>query len=382
MKSLVGSRSGRIELIFGLVVFAGIVGAGAAVSFYRMARTNGGLVVEPSALDFGRVWESSQFKWTVSVRNPTAEPIQVDALQTSCSCTQVEPDQFTVPAGGERLLTLTLDLSSAFGSGRPADEAAFSVELVPVVANGPSYQGWKVHGFVRRPVTFEPQQLRIELSRGGKPGEARAAVRSQVPLTQASVHAPSSFFSEVRLIETEKSRGDYELAIRTVSRIEVGTHQAEISISPVEKGRDVHARLPVVIAVVGPVSAAPGELSFGAVKRGERRAETLLIEAREPEHQFRIAEVREAGGTRTWAEDGDALSRTHRIVVETAYKTAGSQAGSMEVETEGGSGDRFTLVIPVRAYVLDLPAVALDRAPLVAPKPDSPHLPERRDVSR
>ncbi|MBA3316114.1 MAG: hypothetical protein H0T47_22850 [Planctomycetaceae bacterium] len=287
-----------------------------------------------------------------------------------------------MPAGGEQLLTLTLDLSSAFGTGRQADEASFSVELVPVVTNGPSYQGWKVHGFVRRPVTFEPQQLRIETSRGGKPAEARVAVRSQVPLTQASVHAPSSHFSEVRLIKSDESRGEYQLAIRTVARIEVGTHRAEVSISPVEKGRDVQARLPVVIAVVGPVTAAPGELSFGAVKRGERRAETLLLEARDSEHHFRITEVRETGGTRAWSGDGETLSSSHRVFVETAYKTAGSQAGSVEIETEDAAGERFTLVIPLRAYVLDLPAVSTERTPVVAPKPDSSPLPERRDDSR
>ncbi len=70
------------------------------------------------------------------------------------------------------------------------------------------------------------------------------------------------------------------------------------------------------------------------------------------------------------------------MFVETAYKTAGSQAGSVEIETEDAAGERFTLVIPLRAYVLDLPAVSTERTPVVAPKPDSSPLPERRDDSR
>lgn len=70
------------------------------------------LSIEAASLDFGSVWNSEKFEWTVPIRNATSFPINVDRLEGSCTCTLVTPSSFVLKPGEEVRVKLRFDLFS------------------------------------------------------------------------------------------------------------------------------------------------------------------------------------------------------------------------------------------------------------------------------
>ncbi len=74
MKSASVARHGRIELTIGLLLLAGIVGAGVGLALARGTPVEPGVVVEPAGLDFGNVWEQPAYRLpSRSSMNPTSQ---------------------------------------------------------------------------------------------------------------------------------------------------------------------------------------------------------------------------------------------------------------------------------------------------------------------
>ena len=186
-------RRGWLELTIGLAALALILGGGAGIAFHRQAQQYAGLNIAPADLDFGNAWEQRAFPLTVTLHNGSNRPIAVADLQTSCSCTAVEPRECVVPAGGSLPLHLTLDLTTAFDQ-RPAEQATFTVRLAactgPTVPAG--LPAWELHGLVARPIVFRPGTLEIETVRGQPPAFVAVRVEPRLPLAGVSITAPAA----------------------------------------------------------------------------------------------------------------------------------------------------------------------------------------------
>ncbi|MDQ3331701.1 MAG: DUF1573 domain-containing protein [Planctomycetota bacterium] len=130
MSSLSRSRSGRIELIGGLLLLAGIVGAGIGLALARSTPVEPGVVVDAAGLDFGGVWEQPAYRHEFTLSNPTDSPIRIAEIKTGCGCTRVEPQSFTIEPGETQSLAATLDLTGRGGG-------PFAVDLLPLLAHQP-----------------------------------------------------------------------------------------------------------------------------------------------------------------------------------------------------------------------------------------------------
>lgn len=256
---------------------------------------------------------------------------------------------------GLKIAVQAHELSPSLGIRfRQADEAAFSVELVPIVANGPSYQGWKVHGTVRKPIVFMPQTLRINNADGHSEEPMIVSVRSQVPLNNYTADAQKRLFSAIEILPDNQSPNKYRMSVQVSDPLPIGEHYTEIVLttrSP--SGQTVAGQLPVILTVSEPVLVSPKEVSFGAVGRDMPHHETILLRALNGDRSFRVIKVLDTDSARATVSTGDGFASSHSVIIEAVYNTLGNHAGSIEIVTEDASNRQFRATVPVRAYVVE-----------------------------
>ena len=56
----------------------------------------------PEHLNFGEVWEDTQFKMVLPITNHRNQDIEIKRFHKSCNCSQIEPPSLTIPAGQTR----------------------------------------------------------------------------------------------------------------------------------------------------------------------------------------------------------------------------------------------------------------------------------------
>jgi hypothetical protein len=146
------------------VLVVGIAGAGgyrAALALKgrsENADVSGGLEPATDSLQFGEVWEDTQFLWTVPITNRRAQDIEIERFVTSCTCSQVEPRTLVIPAGQTREIRLTLDLISKRSQEAPWPVSDFEMSISPRVKGdegGLSPIWWTIRGRVRSAIRFD-----------------------------------------------------------------------------------------------------------------------------------------------------------------------------------------------------------------------------------
>ncbi len=88
-----------------------------------------GLTISASCLDFGEVWEDSQFKWVVSLENRSTQELVIDGFGSTCTCTDISPNSLVIPPGKARDLHLTIDLTMKSGQGGTAQRDGEDFEV-------------------------------------------------------------------------------------------------------------------------------------------------------------------------------------------------------------------------------------------------------------
>lgn len=123
---------------------------------------NAGLRIDERYLDFGLVWAEPRFIWRMQMENPTREEIRVTGFSSSCNCVAVQPNEFSVPAGASKEVTLLLNLAPSAANGVSQDLREFSAHLTPRIAKARVLPaGWTITGRVRWAVCFSANPLNI-----------------------------------------------------------------------------------------------------------------------------------------------------------------------------------------------------------------------------
>ncbi len=105
-----------------------------------------GLEIAKGSLDFGTVWSSSAFEWTLPLKNVSRDQILVSSVSTSCGCTVVAGDsEFSIKPSTVRDVALVIDLNrDVVPSLEPRQ---FSVTVN--VASRSGVASWSLSGQVR-----------------------------------------------------------------------------------------------------------------------------------------------------------------------------------------------------------------------------------------
>ncbi len=106
-----------------LAVAAALVVAGGVVWRARTAAEVPAIMLQPPALDFGRV--AGRVQRTVLVRNAGRAPLQILAVSTSCGCTTASIDVENIPPGGAARLAVTFDSAAHGAEPGPASHIVY-----------------------------------------------------------------------------------------------------------------------------------------------------------------------------------------------------------------------------------------------------------------
>lgn len=294
-----GQRSRRGAWLIGIVLAIACAAAyllGSAANHDHQAKR--GLSVAPEKLDFGEVWESGHFLWTLPIQNTTGESLEILNFASSCSCVAVHPNSVVIPAGKTAEVRLTLNLTNGSDAGDASAGAEtrpdggkgeppswpFQAQITPQVRGGIPYQeSWVVKGRVRRPFHIEPPALDFgeNLLREGSHPSRSADIVSYVPgLNDLNANCDGSK-ATARLEQVAGSPGRYRLTVTPNPSLPSGPFRFQVRITGTTPDRtNVPGFVSAYGVVLRDVYAQPDTVVFGARPTGETCEETLLLRSR------------------------------------------------------------------------------------------------------
>jgi len=272
-------------LAIALLALACVLSFWVGGGFRSQPPANGGLQVPEGSLDFGEVWESSSFPWTLPIHNPTTKDISITHLASSCNCVQIGPRSLLVRAGETTSIPLKLNLMAA----REGDDKTgyFSAQVIPNVedAQGPP-RSWTITGRVRKGWLRADTKF-VDFGEGIIEGD-KPPTRSVKLVADPAVRQLSPIFDPskvaVSLARTAGQAEDYRLEITPQQSLPLGYFTSDIKMrATFADGSEAEvAPLPVKGLVTSDIIAIPSRLLLGARQIGDEAGETVVFQSLGP----------------------------------------------------------------------------------------------------
>lgn len=245
--------------------------------------TIAGLKVAADALDFGEVWEDSEFRWKLPIENTSSQRIEIVKLEASCGCVSVDPPSLLISPGQTRDVHLTLNLSPRNSERANFPVRELSFRLRPVIRSPlPRELTWILKGKVRNAFVELPESIDFGEScvRGGPfpvrtfqvivPRAVKSLEADSSPSIAACKVIPPNMDSQVFSIELAPSKklasGPFEFAVRLLATSDAGERLPAVTVPAF--GRVVHD-----VFVDGPVV-------FGALSVGDTDKRKISVQSR------------------------------------------------------------------------------------------------------
>jgi hypothetical protein len=193
------------------------------------ANPNGGLVVEPSELDFGEVWEQ---QWLdVTLQNPTDRVIEIHGWSGG-NRFDVSPQRVTVPARGSAVVRARFDPVVGRQASDVFKVAEIHRQFRPWIVSEPGqHPGWVLTGRVRRAVSVATDSLKLSekpLRRGGEFPTKSMEVMALRPIKSLTTDSDSE---ELQVeISGPDIRNWYQVSITPAETIASGGHTFYIGL--------------------------------------------------------------------------------------------------------------------------------------------------------
>jgi hypothetical protein len=229
------------------------------------------LVADPAALDFGVVWNSQNFQWTVPIRNTTDKAIQVTRVEGSCSCTAVKPTAFLLNPGERIGLKLAYNLASRaheWVSGRP--EPFEGTVVAHTGQDDRPIARWEIHGHVKNAFFTKPDELRFDesLVYGQPYQQLLASIDEQ--------------YGAVIVRSAGVDGRHFQVHVAPKATLDIGVHEFKVFLTAVLKSGERLPDVPVSVEahVLHDLQILPSLAHFGDLKVGEAREETISLASR------------------------------------------------------------------------------------------------------
>lgn len=358
----------RLHAIWAVVLISISVFAGYLVATRRYAATiDGGLVVAEEQLNFGRVVEQTDLRWTLDLQNTSDSDIEIAGFEPSCgSCTLISPESLIVPANGRERIVLTLDLTQQRFGNPESPSRDFCVAVNPLirgrVPNRISGWRWTLCGRVVTPFNFVPPRPAFaegSLVSGEQFCDMHIEVTAREPVAELTVDTDPSL-CEVSLVAVADREGIFRVCVTPHAGLAVGRHEAVLRFSG--KLRDgTHIQdlpLRVSIPVVDDIQIEPATVILGAVALGETASEVVTLVSRSG-RAFTVRDFHSSSAALTIEalETGsEAVGRRYRILVRP--DRAASDFAQVHFRVDGDDQKPRILSAPVIWQGLDSRRVA------------------------
>jgi hypothetical protein len=315
------------------------------------------LVVQAKDLNFGEVWEDSQFKWILHVNNPTAKDVQIDRFFSSCSCLNGVPKSLLIPAGQCRDVELTVDLTEKPSEKPLGERWAFQFSILPTLKTGEGKMvrgtEWVVSGHLRKVVRCD--KLAVQF---GKHSDRSQPIPPQ--------HINISTVAPVIALEAACSSPDFELVVQKCAatqpmfRIEIKPtailptgifrHNVDVTVTLAGQKKVKARKIILQGEVAADVQALPPQVNLGAEELGtvSRESVTLYSLTNSP---FKIVDYQvEGNGLGLVSSSGDDGDTKPTVQVQQRIVTPGEQTGTVVFTIETMEGVRSQLSVAVRYH--------------------------------
>ena len=357
-------RASSIRFIAVLIVLLVVV-LGISTRILRSVQLDvpGGapLVVDPSVLNIGDVWAQRDFQWKVKVRNASEHPVSVTIAPT-CACTSVVPARFVIPALGDQVVTLMIDLRPRREQlGKPSYSTVVGLHVLWQSPSGSSYTDWQIRAEVRNAVGTDALMRLLPdafVAQAENEPVELFSVTALHPVKSLAVKSSAAWLT-ARAVQQDADH--WNIIVGTSAKAPLGIVDELLSIEPVL--RDDTIAPPLTVAIGGElrsdVRAFPSEIAFGIVHPRETPAEEIMLysqrnlpfswHAKQVPEYLVVEAVRETATRKIisvqlksgWFRNRSEKNVPSSLLLRCITNAPGSNSAPMEVE------------IPVSAYCVE-----------------------------
>ncbi len=278
----------RLSLRLETIVLSALFLGGLACAYRMWMRTESittesGLSVTSESLDFGDVWAQEAFVWSLPLYNETSSDIEITDFDVSCHCTSISPNSLIVPAYGEALVHVTMDLRPMFSEQAMQSDRPFAVLIAARTAGrSRSDFGWNLEGRIRNAVLVSPIKVDFQdrLVRGSPFSPATVELTCHPDCMGVTAECDSSI-AKVNLMP-RAGMTDFQLEIIPNAELTAGEHEFDVSLTPQSAdGEEIpDMRIPVICRVWHDVEVVPRQIALGAQNSGESVDATAFLRSR------------------------------------------------------------------------------------------------------
>lgn len=315
-------------------------------------QVEGGVLLRLEGSDFGTVWNSDHYVCTARLVNISDEELSVLAIETSCGCTSVEPQAFSLSPEAAQSLTFQMDLTERRPPPIEQFEREFGVTIYVYTGDEEAASvrhHFSMSGRVRDAIHF-PSVIEYgaadRLVEGRTPPRRHVKVNTLTPVAElrTDIGTPDVRVDVVRDAEAESA---FQLSVALSDDVPVGEFEYELRLQPVTVDGTELPSLPLRVRGVKEldVISTPSRLRF-IVTENNLPAETVTLQSRSGK-EFRV-KATEASGVSVGPRLSDPAP-VHEFTVRPVENPADGRRCSATFVLETDSGVR-TLVVPVSVY--------------------------------
>lgn len=272
-----GSRGSRRWVAAGAVLCAVVASSSLWIAKWDAGRSVQGLIPDKDALVLGEVWETSDHKVDIPIRNIDTKTISVVDFSSSCGCLSVEPRTFQLAPGATQMVRLRINLMLSQRNDGGAAGKEFTVVLTPVLSDGSvQQQTWTLQGTVKRLLRLSDPRPFIALT----VGEDSETVISATATTRMDGLLGSAE-PDLANIVVDRDPADVDrflVRIRPKQSLPPGPLEFSVHLRPHRDGEQLQGVTFVVAGVVrGRISAQPELLHLGGHPVGSTATDDLTL---------------------------------------------------------------------------------------------------------
>ncbi len=311
----------------------------------RLAATN---------LEFGDTWATPDFRWVVTLENPSRQDVSITRFQSTCRCTSISPETLVIPAGGTAPISLNLDLTPTGAQGLVTPVRPFEVSISAAVDGSNLRQGpWLVKGAVRPPFTASNQEVRFSklLVQGEPFSSSSVTIRPSIKASHVQASCPPELATTVI---RELPDDAFSLEVTPSTSLPVGPFSFPITISIDDETGEKLPKSSITARgeIVADIYALPPSVDYSILAPNTKTTTSIVIQTHLGT-EFRVVEMASEDPELQTRFAGDqAFSTRQHVEVLGTLSRAGTYKSEISLVIETKDGMRRQLRVPVSGYVV------------------------------
>lgn len=295
--------------------------------------------------DFGKVEQGEHVNHLFRFTNQGGHDLRIESVKTSCGCTAAVITSEVIAPGQEGTISATFDTTKFFGE---------KVKEITVHTNDPAQPvtTLTMQGEILVEVAVDPAQIYLSKVRRGAGAtqvvELLYDANKDIAITDVTSESPLVSVHTEEL--TKNGKKGKKLLVTLRKDAPLGRVSTEITVKTTSPKRP-SLSIPVFGQIEGDLVIIPSQVSFGVVRKGDKKEVDLSIKSRSqnPVHLVRTqSSVASVNAEVAAVKDGEEYKLTLRVNPE---GPAGQIKGEIQVFTDHPT--EKVLTIPVYGMFVD-----------------------------